>query len=176
MSIKGILLAGASLCTISAGAAFAKSMPLVAALHPGSGHATIKTPLHLGPAQHLTSTFSVSTAVSQATDHKVKTKLAATYYTYFHSGTLCVPQKEKVVLSTKKTKYAKLSTSTETYTYSSCSGTPTVYYGDVYDLISKKTPKKPDTFVSTLKGTKIHFNGGVYDIDLNLDLSVTITK
>jgi hypothetical protein len=174
MSIKGVLLAGASLCTICAGTAFAKSTPhLVAALHPNAGHVTFKTSLHPKNATDLTSTASVATGVTTA-DHLIKTKLAATYYTFLHSGTFCNPPKQKVVLSTKKTKYAKLSTSTESY--SEGCGTPSVFYGDVYDLFSKKVPKKADKFTSSLIGKNVVFGGTTYKKGtLNLDVSVTIS-
>jgi glyoxylate utilization-related uncharacterized protein len=175
MSIKGVLLAGASLCTICAGSAFAKSAPhLVAALHANAGRVTVKTAQHPHQFTNLTSTFGVSTGVTSA-DYKVKTPLAQTYYTFLHSGTFCNPPKEKVVLATKKTKYAKLSTSVESY--SEGCGTPSQFFGDEYDLQTKKTPKKPDTFVSSLEAKKVHFDGTVYKkATLNLDVSVTISK
>lgn len=174
MTIKGVLLAGASLCTLTAGAAFAKSAPNVHVLaaHPGVGHTVVKTSLHPKNAGTVTYTFSVYTAVSQSADHGVKTKLAATYYTFLSNSSLCQqPKKEKVTLSTKKTKYAKLSTSTETY--SEGCGAPTTFYGDVYDLTSKKTPKTPDAFVSTLKAKFKNASGPQTGI-LNLDVSVSI--
>jgi hypothetical protein len=173
MTIKGALLAGVSICTICAGSAFAKTSPnvLVAQMHPG--HAVVKTSLHSQEPTNLTSTFGVTTAISASADLKKKTKLAATYYTFLHSGTFCNEPKQKVKLSTKKTKYAKLSTSTETY--SEGCGTPSTFYGDVYDLQTAKAKGKTDTFTSSLIGKKIYYGGTVYKKGtLNLELSVEI--
>ncbi len=175
MTIKGILLASVSLCTICAGAAFASTSPhaLVAQMHPG--HAVVKTSLHNTPGSGLTSTAAVSTGVSTSADYKKKTKLAATYYTFLNSGTFCSPPKEKVKLSEKKTKYAKLGTSTETY--SEGCGTPSTFYGDVYDLQTQKATGKTDTFTSSLDGKNVHFDGTVYKkAKLNLDVSVAISQ
>jgi hypothetical protein len=172
MNIRHVLLASVSVCTICAGGAFAKSTPaLVAGMH--AGNAVVKTGVHSLTPTNLTSSASVATGVSTA-DYHVKTKLAATYYTFLHSGTFCNPPKESVKLSTKKTKYAKLSTSTESY--SEGCGTPSKFYGDVYDLTTKKAPKKADTFTSSLIGHQIHFDGQVYKKGtLNLHVSVTIS-
>ncbi len=145
-----------------------------AALHPG--HQTVlKTRLNnAGKIAHITSTIAVSTSISASADYKKKVKLAATYYTYYDSGSFCnKSEKQMVKLAAKKTQYAKLGTSTETYS-GYCSTAPTVFYGDTYDLTSKKGAGHNDAFVSTLVGKKIHYNGGIYDIDLNLDVSVAI--
>ena len=175
MTIKGVLLAGVSLCTICTGAAFAKSDThvLVAQMHPG--HAMVKTQLHQTPGAGLTSTQAVSTGVSISSDYMKKTMLAATYYTFLNSGTFCNEPKEKVKLSVKKTVYATLSTGKETYS-EGCS-TPSNFYGDVYDLQTKKAANKTDTFTSSLDGKKVHFNGMVYKkAKLVLDVSVLISK
>jgi len=174
MSIKTVLLASAALCTLSLAPALAASAPPVAAAaaHPGNVH--VKTAMHTGAIQHLTSSVSVSTGISASADYKVKTMLPATYYTFYDSGSFCnSSQKEKQVLATKKTAYAKLSTGVETLT-GYCSTSPTKFYGDNYDLTSKKGKGKVDSFVSTLTGKKIHYNGGLYDIKVNLNVRVTI--
>jgi hypothetical protein len=174
MTIKSVLLASAALCTLSLAPALAASAPrvAVAAAHPG--HAQVKTPMHAGKVGHLTSSIGVSTSVSVSADYKKKTMLPYTYYTYYDSGSFCnSSQKEKQVLATKKTKYAKLSTGVETLS-GYCSTAPTKFYGDNYDLQSKKAKNKTDSFVSDLKGTKIHYNGNVYDINTNLNVSVHV--
>jgi hypothetical protein len=172
MSIKGILLAGAALCTIAAAApALAKSAPHVhvLALHPG---AVTKTAMHSNRAGDITYTFYVSTAVSTASSYKVKTNLGATFYTWLSNSSLCQePKKEKLSLSTKKTKYAKLSTGVETY--SEGCGTPNKFYGTVYDLTSKTAAGKVDTFVSDLKA-KFKNSNGKEDGSLFIDISVAI--
>jgi len=172
MSIKGILLAGAALCTIAAAApALAKSAPHihVLALHPG---AVTKSHMHIGPDAKVTYTFSVSTAVSTSADYKVKTNLGATFYTWLSNSTICdQPKKEKVTLSVSKTKYAALSTGVETYS-EGCSA-PTKFYGDVYDLTSKKGKGKVDTFSSDLKAKFTNANGKQKG-SLILDVSVSI--
>ena len=175
MTIKDILFVGAALCTLSVAPAFASSAPhiVAAAAHPG--HAHVKTALHTGKVSNLTSTIAVSTGVSVASAYKVKTPLSATFYTFYDSGSFCnSTQKTKISLPSKKTVYAKLSTGNETLT-GYCSTAPTVFKGDIYDLQTKKAKKKTDTFTSVLKGTKIHYNGGLYDITLNLDVAVAIS-
>ena len=105
--------------------------------------------------------------------HKV-VKLAATYYSYYDSGSFCnSSEKQKVKLAKKKTQYAKLGTSTETYS-GYCSTAPTVFYGDTYDLTKKSGEGKTDSFVSILVGRKIHYNGGLYDIEMKMDVTVLI--
>jgi hypothetical protein len=174
MTIKGILLSGAAMCTLSIAPALAASAPKIVAVAAHPGHVHVKTSLHAGKASHLTSTISVFTSISASTAYKVKTPLDATFYTFFDSGSFCnSSQKEKAVLTTHKTKYAKLKTGVETLT-GYCSTAATKFYGDVYKLKSKKAVGKTDTFTSTLKGKNIHYNGSVYDIDLNLDVSVAI--
>jgi hypothetical protein len=176
MTIKAILLSGAALCTLSIMPALASSAPHIAAAaaHPGNVH--VKTALHASKATNLTSTASVATGVSVSSSFKKKTPLSATFYTFYDSGSFCnSSQKESVKLATKKTKYAKLSTGVETLT-GYCSTAPTKFYGDVYDLRTKKAKNKTDTFTSTLVGKNIHYNGGLYDIKLNLDVSVAISS
>jgi hypothetical protein len=175
MTIKSILFVGAALCTLSIAPAFAKSAPSVAAVaaHPGQVH--VKTALHAGKVSNLTSSIAVSTGVSIASAYKVKTPLSSTFYTFYDSGSFCnSSQKTKISLATKKTKYAKLSTGNETLT-GYCSTAPTVFRGDNYDLQTKKAKNKTDSFTSVLKGKKIHYNGGLYDITLNLDVAVAIS-
>ncbi len=162
------------MCTLSIAPSFAATAPKIAAVaaHPGNVH--MKTSLHAGKATHLTSTISVFTSVSATSAYKVKTPLPSTFYTFYDSGSFCnSSQKEKVTLATHKTKYAKLSKGVETLT-GYCSTAATKFYGDVYKLKSMKAVGKTDTFVSTLKGKNIHFNGALYDIDVNLDVSVAI--
>jgi hypothetical protein len=174
MTLKHVILASAALCALSIAPALAADAPPVAAAaaHPGNAH--VKTAMHRGPIGHITSTIPVSTGVSTSADYKKKTPLPDTYYTFYDSGSFCnSSEKQKQVLAKKKTKYAKLSTGTETLT-GYCSTAPTVFYGDVYDLQTKKAKNKTDSFVSTLTGKKIHYNGGVYDIDVHLDVSVAI--
>jgi hypothetical protein len=176
MTIKGLLLAGASLATVGAGAAYAAPTIHVAALHNGfgNGHAAVKTSMHHATVGSITSTYLVYSSVSTAADYKVKTNLKYTFYTYYNSGSLCDAnaQKLKVKLSTKKTAYAKLSTGVESYT-EGCA-TAVKFYGDVYDLTTKTAVGSVDSFVSSLEGKKIHFEGGKYNITLNLDLEVFI--
>lgn len=165
-------MAGAAICTIGAAPAFAGSAPHfnVVALHGG---AVTKSVMHTNTT-NVTYTISVATSVSVASGYKVPTKLAATYYTFQSNGSICqAPKKEKVKLAAKKTKYAKLSTSTETYS-EGCSSGPTTFYGDVYDLIKKSGKNKTDSFVSTLTAD-FTSSGTKYKGTLNLDVGVSIT-
>ncbi|HEX4078525.1 MAG TPA: hypothetical protein VHX61_06590 [Rhizomicrobium sp.] len=173
-SITKTLLGGTAFCALATAPAMAAGAPSihVAAAHPG--HQTVlKTSMNNGgKIAHITSTIAVST--SDTAGLKKVVKLAATYYTFYDSGSFCnSSEKQKQVLQSKKTKYAKLGTSTETYS-GYCSTAPTVFYGDTYKLTSKDGEGKNDAFVSTLTGKKIHYNGGLYDIDVNMDVSVTI--
>jgi hypothetical protein len=174
MSIKRALLVGVSLYTIGASAAYAKSTPvLVAQLHPG--HAVLKTALHSQKPTNVTYTYSISTTVSTSADYKQKTKLAHTYYTYLNSGTFCIPVKETVKLPSHKTKYAKLRMGTESY--SEGCGTPSKFYGDVYNLQTKKGKGNTDQFTSLLIGRNIHYDGQVYkQVTTNFLVFVNITK
>jgi hypothetical protein len=154
--------------------ALASSAPyvFVAAAHPGNVH--VKTALHVESPTHSCSTLVVSTSVSTSADYKKKTPLVDTYYTFYDSGSFCnSSEKQKIKLAVKKTAYAKLSAGTETFT-GYCSTAPTVFYGDVYDLQTKKAKGKTDTFKSTLVGKDIHYNHGLYNIDVVLDVIVAI--
>ena len=174
MPIKRVLLVGVSLHAIGAGAAYAKSTPvLVAQMHPG--RAVVKTALHSQKPTNNTYTYTLSTTVSTSADYKKKTKLAHTYYTFLNSGTFCNPPKETVKLSTRKTKYAKVSKGTESY--SEGCGTPTKFYGDVYDLQTKKGVGSTDQFPSILIGRNIHYDGQIYtEVTLNFVDFVKITR
>ena len=175
--ITQTLLGGAACCALASASAMAAGAPSIhaVALHPG--HQTVlKSNMHKGMnTSTITSTVAVSTSVTAADLHQ-KVKLVATYYTYYDSGSFCnSSEKQKVKLKKKKTKYATLGTSTETYS-GYCSTAPTVFYGDTYDLKKKSGEGKTDSFVSTLVGKGIHYNGGVYNINVNLDVSVAIGK
>jgi hypothetical protein len=171
--ITQTLLGGAACCALASASAMAAGAPSIhaAALHPG--HQTVlKTAMQNGKIAHLTSTLAISTSDSAGLKQTVK--LIATYYTYYDSGSFCnKTEKQKQVLQSKKTKYAKLGTSTETYS-GYCSTAPTVFYGTTYELTKKSGEGKEDSFVSTLVGKKIHYNGNVYDINTNMDISVAV--
>jgi hypothetical protein len=175
MTFKRVLMVGVALCGISALSAVSASAATAPNIHLLAMHkgAVVKTAVHHQPAGTATYTIAVTTAVSTGTSYKVKTPLAMTYYTFTSNSNPCTfPKKQKITLSAKKTKYAKLSTSTETSTLSGCSG-PDTFYGDVYDLTSKKGVNQTDTFVSTLKAT---FKNGGKKLKgtLFLDVSVEI--
>ena len=159
MPIKRVLLVGVSLHAIGAGAAYAESPPaLVAQMH--AGRAVVKTGLHSQKPTNNSSTTVITTTVSTSADYKKKTKLLYTYYTFLNSGSFCPQPQEKMKLATHKTKYAKVSTSTESY--SEGCGTPTKFYGDVYNLQTKKGAGKTDAFYADLVGRDIHYDGTVY--------------
>jgi hypothetical protein len=168
--INQTLLGGAAFCALATAPAMAGAPSVhVAALHPGNQH-VVKTSMHNG--SKITSTISISTSDSSGLNQTVK--LAATYYTFYDSGSFCnSSEKQKQVLKSKKTKYAKLGTSTETYS-GYCSTAPTVFYGDTYDLVKKKGEGKTDSFESTLTGKKIHYNGGLYNIDVHMMVHVAV--
>ena len=173
MTIKGILLAGVALCSISLSPAFAKSAPDVhfTALRPGT--AVVKSAIAHKSVATLTETVYAYTSVPSTV--KTKTQLLQTYYKWNDSsGGICSTPKEKVTLSTKKTTYAKLSagTYTEPGSVFSCPN-PVVFYGDTYELTAKHASGDQDSFTSTLK-SKIVFFGTKYDATLNFFVYVTI--
>ncbi len=174
MTIKNILSGGAALCALRMAPAVASPAPhiIAVAAHPGEVH--VKTSLHAEKPTTSCSTISISTGVSTSSAYKVKTPLSGTYYTFFDSGSFCnSSEHQRVKLAVRKTSYAKLSPGTETYT-GYCSTAPTVFYGDVYDLRTKKAQGKKDTFTSTLVGKHIHYNGGLYDLSIVINVVVKI--
>jgi len=175
MTIKGVLLAGAAICALSLGSAFAEAPPHVhvTALRPG--HATVKTAMHVSPDATKTSTYAVYTEVFTPDAFKTKTNLLGTFYTLNDNSTVCSPAAaQKVILSTKKTLYAKLSTGSVTYSIGCPS--PTIFRGTVYDLITRGANGKTDTFVDTLTGKVKNSGEPRYTFNLNLDVNVEITK
>jgi hypothetical protein len=175
MTIKKILLAGVALCSLSVAPAVANSAaPHVhlTALHPG---AVVKSTMHSQKVAGLTYTFLVYSSVTNA-DYMQKTNLAATFYKWNDSYNICTTPKETITLSTTKTVYAALSTATETVPGSEegCKKTVT-FYGDVYELTTKKGNGKTDTFTSTLSA-KIKDPQGKFNANLILDVDVAISK
>ncbi len=174
MTIKGILLTGAALCTIAMAPAIAATAPriAVAAAHPSVGHVKFKTPTHSRTTSHITETASVVTGVSASADYKVKTPLGGTFYLWHTGSSLCgeIPG-EKIKASPKKTAYAKISTGTETNT--TYCGAPIYFYGDVYELTSKTAAGSADFLTSALTA-KVKLGSTKYDLDLNLDVTVEI--
>jgi hypothetical protein len=176
-NITRTLLSGAALCALATAPAMAGGAPNlhVFALH--GGHVIHKTRLtktgHGEDCSRVCTGISISTSIPASDLHKV-VKLAATYYSYYDSGSFCnSSEKQKVKLAKNKTQYAKLGTSTETYS-GYCSTAPTVFYGDTYELTKKSGEGKIDKFVSTLIGKNIHYNGGLYDIKTIFDVNVSI--
>jgi hypothetical protein len=170
-NITKTLLGGAALCALATAPAMAGTLhPAmhVTALH--AGHAANKTAIREPSKQHLTYTFGVYTYAS-ASDHSA-VKLAATYYKWNSNDTLCSKPKMSVKLSAKKTQFAKLGTSSETYSEGCASG-PTTFLGDTY---ANKTGASGDVdnFVSTLLAKKLNLPGGVYKASLHLDVRVTL--
>jgi len=173
MTFKRVLMVGAALCGISALSAVSASAATAPNIHLLALHksAVVKTAVHHQPAGTATYTITVSTTISSSADYKVKTPLALTYYTFTSNSNPCTfPKKQKISVSPKKTKYAKIGTSTETSTLSACT-TPDTFYGDTYDLTSKKAVGQTDSFVSTLKAT---FKNGGKKIKGTLFLDVTV--
>jgi hypothetical protein len=168
--ITQTLLGGAACCALASASAMAADAPVVAALH--AGHQTVlKTSMHKGKPSNLTTTIAINS--TNTSGLKKVQKLIYTYYTYYDSGSFCnSSEKQKETLQSKKTKYAKLGTSTETYS-GYCSTAPTVFYGDTYELTKKSGQGKVDSFVSALVGKKIHYNGQIYNITQNEDVSVS---
>lgn len=178
-TITQALLGGAALLALatSQGSANNLSPFHVTALH--AGRMVNKTRIHRPGRIDITYTISTSTHVP-ASDLGVTVKLGVTYYkwnsqTVSGAYTICSNPKQKIKLSTKKTAYAKLGTSTETYSYGCTSG-PTVFHGDTYDLFNKAGFGQTDHFVSTLIGKfgRKAPSAPRYKGTLNLDVNVGI--
>jgi len=169
------LLGGVALCALAAVPAVAQSVPHINVMALHAGNMVNKTNIHNAGIGTKTYTTAVTTAISTAADYKVKTALGATYYTWLNNSNPCsFVAKQKVTLSTKKTAYARLGTGTVTATPSGCTA-PDTYWGDTYDLETKKAAGQTDTFVSTL--TAKFLSGGVlYKGTQNLDVYVSIWK
>ncbi len=176
MTIRGLLLAGASICALGMGSAFAASAPHVGVMALRPGHLVAKTPMHRSGEAMETYTYAVSTGVSTSSSYKTKTNLLNTFYTLedsFVSGlTPCIPaKKQKVKLSTKKTAYAKLSPGKATYSIG-CTH-PTVFYGTVYDLTTNGAAGAYDSFVETLSGhVEVHYVKYIFNMVLDVTVAI----
>ncbi|HEX4157950.1 MAG TPA: hypothetical protein VHY79_05705 [Rhizomicrobium sp.] len=170
-NITKTLLGGAALCALATAPAIAGNIPAfhVQALH--AGHAVNKTKIYQPGRTHLTYTFSVGTYVP-ASDLGTAVNLIYTYYKWNSSDNLCTQPKMKIK-APKKTQYAKLGHSTETY--SEGCGSPTVFYGDTYDLTNSKGEGNQDSFQSDLIG-KFKNGSTKYLGNLYLDVTVSIGR
>jgi hypothetical protein len=147
------LLSSAALGALATAPAMADNGPAfhLFALH--DGRLVSKTVRHQPGSPGMTESAPVYTTIPASDLHK-KVKLTNTYYTWGNSYDVCQPpkHKQKVVLSTNKTPYAKLGTATDTYSFGYPSG-PTTLYGDTYKLTNPDGIGQSDSFISTLYGT-----------------------
>lgn len=164
------LLGSAAVVALATAPAMAGGAPHLSVTALYAGHAVNKTKVHNPGRKHLTYTFGVSSYVP-ASDLNVTVKLAGTYYKWNSNRSICTAPKEKIKVP-KKSTYAKLGHSTETYSLG-CSSGPTVFYGDTYDLTNSSGEGQTDSFVSTLIG-KFSNSGVKYKGFLHLDVSVHI--
>ena len=167
------LLGGTALTALAAAPALADHAPKfhVAALHPSK--VVNKTKVHNYDRAHVTYTFGVYTSVP-ASDYRKTVYLASTFYRWssydscYFGGT----EPKMRIKARKESKYAKIGTATESYSFR-CPYGPSHFYGDTYKLNDKAGFGQTDTFVSILYGK--FQNGSVrYKGTLNLDVSVAI--
>jgi hypothetical protein len=167
-NLTKILLGGVAISALaSAPAIAAPKHPAmhVTALH--GGKAVNKSKMHNPSRTHITYTFGVYTYQSASGG---KVKLGATYYKWNSYSSLCTTPAMRIT-TPRKSVYAKIGHSTETYSFGCPSG-PTVFYGDTWKNLTGVSGNT-DTFVSTLTG-KFKNSRGKYFGTLNLDVNVFI--
>ncbi len=164
------LLSGAAFSALSVVAAMAQQKHpafRVTALH--AGHAVSKTKQPCNP--HLpTCTYTFLVYSYQPASAPPKTHLIYTFYKWNSSSNLCTIPKEKIK-ARRRSIYAKIGTTTETYSYG-CSSGPTVFYGDTW---TNKTgvAGETDQFESKLIGHFKH-SGNKYKGVLDMTVEVFI--
>jgi hypothetical protein len=168
-NITKTLLGGAAVCALATAPAMAGNVPAfhVTALH--AGHAVNKTKIYQPGRTHLTYTYGVSSYVP-ASDLGTAVNLIYTYYKWNSNASLCTQPKMKVKVP-KKSTYAKLGHNTESY--SEGCGSPTIFYGDTYDLKNAAGEGNVDSFQSDLIG-KFSNGSTKYLGNLYLDVNVSI--
>jgi hypothetical protein len=172
MKLKIILLAGAAMCAIVVVPAAGSQAPNIHVTTLHKGAVVLKTrhiPSHT-PNTTYTFTASVDTSISTASDYRIKTRLENTFAGW-RSSANCGLVDQHIKLSTRKTRYAHIGTATETY--STGCPQPIKFYGDTYDLKTRKAVGKTDNFESVLIG-RFKKDGRAYRGLLDLDVTVYI--
>ena len=176
-AITQALLAGAALGALMTAPAMARpagpAMP-VTALY--MGHAVNKTRFHNPGRQHLTYTFEFYTTLKAELDKKVPIRGVFYKWNSTVSGnyTLCSNPRQKIKFDPKKTRYGKLSVTTETYSYGCPSG-PTTFYGADYKLTNADGFGQTDYFVISDIGW-FKARGNKYKGTLNMDITANIIE
>ena len=170
MTFSKTLLAGVSVCAMSAVPALARDLPpnihlssIIAKGHP-SLRPHLKSNVYDLKATNYTVTYDFTASIPQS---DYKTKITLLGETWLDSCTQ--PKKQKWVKLKDKKKAAKLSTGTSTGTISTCSGT-FVFQDIIYDL-TKKTAKSDE-----VTGSLVAKNFAGYNLTLNAIIAITITK
>jgi hypothetical protein len=170
------LLCGAAHCALGVSPVKAQHKDFgfhVVALH--AGRTVHKTSLHAHGITHQTQTVSPSYFVS-ADGYRKKEYLFSTFYRFESQSSFCYPNayKPKNKLDRKRTEYAKLGTTTSSFSLG-CSSGFTPYYGDTYKLVNKAGFGQKDFFKSTLTG-KYKNKNGTYKGTLHLNVEVDIGR
>jgi hypothetical protein len=168
-SLAKPLLSGVALCALATVPAVASNGPAFHVQALRRGHVVNKTNMQNQKAQHITYTFGVYTYVS-ASDLYKTIPLAGTFYKWCSTSSCFGPEPRQKIKAPKKSKYAKIGTATETYTFSVG---PRVFYGDTYKLKDAAGEGQTDTFVSSLYAWFTD-NNSKYKGTLNLEVSVAI--
>jgi hypothetical protein len=171
MSFSKTLLAGVSVCAMSAVPALARDLPpnihlssIIAKGHP-SQRPHMKTNVHDPKATNYTVTYTFTASIPKS---DYKTPITLLGETWLDSCTQPTKQAWKKLKDKKKA--AKLTTGTSTGTISSCSGTTFTFQDIIYDLTSKTATKDEVT------GELIAKNFDGYNLKLNAIIDITITK
>ena len=171
-AITKTLLSSVALCALAAVPAAAGSHPAFSftALH--GGHAVNKTKLHNHGATHITYTFGVYSYISFSSAFGKKVPLAGSFYKWNSYSTFCSSPKQKIKVIPKKTEYAKIGITTQTYSLGCPSG-PTVFYGVTYKIYNPDAEGHTDHFVVEDRGRFKNANGKYRGL-LNMDYTVFI--
>ncbi len=167
------LLGGVALGALAIAPAMASDSPAFHLFAMHDGRLVSKTIMHHSHRQHISTVISTYSYIQPSDLHKT-VKLRHTYFKWSDNHDICSTPKQWVKLSTKRTQYAKIGISTETYS-EGCPNGPTTFYGDTYKLTNPAGEGQRDSFYSSLIG-RFTFDGNKYRGDLILDVTVVISQ
>jgi hypothetical protein len=174
MTLRIALLTGASLLTlIAAVPAMARGVPpnIHLAIKPAIMRHGVHTHFKSGTGrlqtQQFTTTATFTAAISESAVLKKKVPILA--QTWYNSTTCMQPTREKWKNLTKKTQFAKISTSISTGTVTACPGTVFTFHDIDYQLLSASATQ--DTVTGDLNAPS--FEG--YNLTLIATVNVEIT-
>ncbi len=156
MRLRHILMIATALCgsiSLAAVPALADNTPQIHVLTLRKGVVVKSVTLNRMPNASGTNSISASTSISTSANYRVKTVLRNTLFTLQSASSICYPDNPLKVGARAypaKTKYAKVSAGSVTYSIGCRSG-PVTAYGDSYDLRTRHAVGKTDHFDATFK-------------------------